>query len=53
MAYRTTVDDFKDGKLYLTKQSLRLVDGKWENDNYWKPEHIICKIFKKGKKDNG
>lgn len=53
MAYRTTVDDFKDGKLYLTKQPLRLVDGKWENDNYWKPEHIICKIFRKGKKDNG
>ena len=49
MAYRTTVDDFKDGKLYLTKQPLRLVDGKWKNDEYWKPEHIICKIFRKGK----
>ena len=53
MAYRITIDDFKDGRLYLTKQPLELIDGKWENDKDWEPEHIICKIFKKGKKDNG
>lgn len=54
MASKVTIEDFKDGKLYILRQDLRRKDGKgeWEvvNDK-WSNEHMICKIFKKVKKD--
>jgi hypothetical protein len=52
MASLITYEDFKDGKLYLSRQDLvrKDVNSEWEiNDGKWHTEHIICKIFKKGK----
>ena len=56
MASKITIEDFKDGKLYILRQDLSRKDGKGEwtvNNEKWRTEHMICKIFKKGKKDNG
>lgn len=56
MASKVTIEDFKDGKLYILRQDLVRKDGKgdWKiNDGKWNTEHMICKIFKKGKKENG
>ena len=53
---KITIEDFKDGKLYILRQDLSRKNGKGEwtvNDEKWRTEHMICKIFKKGKKDNG
>lgn len=55
MASKITIEDFKDGKLYILRQDLCRKDGEGEwilNDGKWNTEHMICKIFKKGKKEN-
>lgn len=55
MASKVTIEDFKDGKLYILRQDLVRKDGKgdWKiNDGKWNTEHMICKIFKKGKKSD-
>lgn len=48
MASKVTIEDFKDGKLYILRQKLRKVNGEWiVDEDEWHNEHMICKIFKK------
>lgn len=47
-AYKITVEDFKDGQLFILKQRLMRKDGEWVvSDSDYDKEHFICKIFKK------
>lgn len=51
MASKITVEDFKDGKLFLLRQDLKKENNEWVvDDGDWHTEHLICKIFKKGSK---
>ena len=48
MASKITIEDFKDGKLYIKREDLRKKDREWKvDDSLWSKEHFICKIFKK------
>ena len=52
MASKITIEDFKDGKLYILREDLKRKGGKGDwiiDDSKWSKEHMICKIFKKGK----